>query len=103
VASALACAQLALCSVTIGVAQAGTGWVLLAGAVGLVFGAGLIWRLESSPLFKVVRPPLPAPQSLEPRGVETIIRAFVSLGGHRRAASVQEGTVRAPAAEASTH
>jgi UDP-GlcNAc:undecaprenyl-phosphate/decaprenyl-phosphate GlcNAc-1-phosphate transferase len=52
VALALALTQLCVCAVTIAVAQAGTGWVLLAGGVCLVFGAVLIRQLEISPLLR---------------------------------------------------
>ena len=57
VALTLAAAQMVLCGITIGVAKAGPGWGLLTGAVCGLLGAGLIWQFESSPLFKVVRPP----------------------------------------------
>jgi UDP-GlcNAc:undecaprenyl-phosphate GlcNAc-1-phosphate transferase len=46
VAVTLALTQFIVCGVTIGVAQAGTGWVLLAGAMGVAFGGVLIWQLE---------------------------------------------------------
>jgi hypothetical protein len=46
VACTLAFSQLVLCGATIGVARAGVGWVLLAGGVGVLFGATLIWQLE---------------------------------------------------------
>jgi UDP-GlcNAc:undecaprenyl-phosphate GlcNAc-1-phosphate transferase len=63
VALTLAGTQLLLCLATIGVAKAGTGWVLLAGVASVLFGAVLIWQLESSPSFRVERPPLePAPE-----------------------------------------
>jgi UDP-GlcNAc:undecaprenyl-phosphate GlcNAc-1-phosphate transferase len=58
VALALAVTQLFVCGVTITVAQAGPGWVLLAGGFGLVAAAVLIWQFESSPVFK---PDLPSP------------------------------------------
>jgi hypothetical protein len=48
VALTLSIAQLILCSVTIGVAQAGVGWVLLAGGVTLVLGLGLLWQFEKA-------------------------------------------------------
>jgi UDP-GlcNAc:undecaprenyl-phosphate GlcNAc-1-phosphate transferase len=51
VALALAAAQLVLCSITIGVAQAGAGWVLLAGGLGLLAGAAMIWQFERSAWF----------------------------------------------------
>jgi UDP-GlcNAc:undecaprenyl-phosphate GlcNAc-1-phosphate transferase len=46
VAVVLAAAQLFVCCVTIAVAQAGVGWVLLAGGTGIALGAGLIWQFE---------------------------------------------------------
>lgn len=46
VAMTLALAQLLLCGATIGVAQAGVGWVLLAGGLGVTFGATLIWQFD---------------------------------------------------------
>lgn len=47
VALALATTQVVLCGVTIGVSQAGVGWVLLAGCAGVVLGGLLIWQFES--------------------------------------------------------
>jgi UDP-GlcNAc:undecaprenyl-phosphate GlcNAc-1-phosphate transferase len=55
VALALAATQLIVCGITIGVAQAGQGWVFLAGGVGLVFGLVFIWEFERSPLWRVER------------------------------------------------
>jgi UDP-GlcNAc:undecaprenyl-phosphate GlcNAc-1-phosphate transferase len=55
VALALATTQIVLCGVTIVLAQAGGGWVLLAGAVALLFGGGLLWQFETSPRFRVER------------------------------------------------
>jgi UDP-GlcNAc:undecaprenyl-phosphate GlcNAc-1-phosphate transferase len=52
VAVTLATTQLVLCGITILVARAGTGWILLAGAVTLAFGAALIWQFETSSLFR---------------------------------------------------
>jgi UDP-GlcNAc:undecaprenyl-phosphate GlcNAc-1-phosphate transferase len=49
VAMVLAAAQLLVCGVTIAVAQAGIGWVLLAGGAGIAFGAALIWQFERPP------------------------------------------------------
>jgi len=63
VAGTLAVTQLFLCGVTIAVAQAGVGWVLLAGAAGIVLGGVLIWQFESSRRFK---PWAPASRSAEP-------------------------------------
>ena len=57
VAVVLATTQLLLCAVTITLAQAGRGWVLLAGGVALVFGGALLWQFETSPRFRVERNP----------------------------------------------
>jgi UDP-GlcNAc:undecaprenyl-phosphate/decaprenyl-phosphate GlcNAc-1-phosphate transferase len=46
VALTLGITQLVVCGVTIGVARAGIGWVLLAGGVAVMFGIVLIWQLE---------------------------------------------------------
>ncbi len=46
VALTLAGTQLVLCAVTVGVARAGLGWVLLAGALSVTVGATLIWQFE---------------------------------------------------------
>ena len=51
VALALAATQFAVCGLTIGVAQAGIGWVLLAGGLMLLLGVTLIWQFERSALF----------------------------------------------------
>lgn len=55
VALTLACAQLILCGLTIGVAQAGVGWVLLAGGLGVLFAAVFIWQL-AKPVMESVSP-----------------------------------------------
>ncbi len=52
VALALALAQLTLCGITIAVAQAGVGWVLLAGGASLVAGVTMIWQFERSAWFE---------------------------------------------------
>lgn len=52
VALTLASVQLLVCGITIAVAQAGEGWVLVAGGFAVVVGAILIWQFESSPLFR---------------------------------------------------
>ena len=52
VALTLAVTQLVLCGVTILVAQAGQGWILLAGAIACVFALALIWRFETSVRFR---------------------------------------------------
>ena len=76
VALTLGIAQLVACSATIAVARAGVGWVLLAGSVGAVLGAVLIWQFESSPRFRgpaaaaeqpVAVRRVRAPEALEPR------------------------------------
>jgi UDP-GlcNAc:undecaprenyl-phosphate GlcNAc-1-phosphate transferase len=56
VAVTLAGSQLILCGVTIGAAQAGLGWVLLAGVLGVAFAGTLIWQLD-----KPVAEPAQAP------------------------------------------
>ena len=48
VAAVLATTQLIVCAITIAVAQAGVGWVLLAGGTCLAFGVVLIWQFERS-------------------------------------------------------
>ena len=96
VAIALACTQLALCGVTIGVAQAGTGWVLLAGGLGFILAAVLLWQFESSPAFQVVRPPrAPEGPILEPVSPEQVLRAPVSLGRRRRSVVPDEARLAA--------
>lgn len=60
VAFTLAVTQFVLCGLTIVVAQAGRGWVLLAGAVALVFGLVFLWQFETSPLFRMEREPIEA-------------------------------------------
>lgn len=52
VALTLAVAQLFVCGLTITVAQAGAGWVLLAGGFGILAAAALIWHFESSAIFR---------------------------------------------------
>jgi UDP-GlcNAc:undecaprenyl-phosphate/decaprenyl-phosphate GlcNAc-1-phosphate transferase len=55
VALTLATTQIVLCGATIGVAQAGVGWVLAAGGLGILAGAVMIWQFETSPWFKVTQ------------------------------------------------
>ncbi len=70
VAMALAGTQLLLCGLTIGVAQAGVGWVLLAGATSLVFGVVLIWALEGPAwLTRAELPTVAPPAGLTSSGV----------------------------------
>jgi UDP-GlcNAc:undecaprenyl-phosphate GlcNAc-1-phosphate transferase len=56
VALTLAAVQLVLCGVTIGVVEAGRGWILLAG--GVCVGAGLVmmWQFETLEIFKPQSP-----------------------------------------------
>jgi UDP-GlcNAc:undecaprenyl-phosphate GlcNAc-1-phosphate transferase len=56
VALTLAVTQLFVCGVTISVAQAGAGWILVAGAFGIAAAAALIWQFESSPVFQPDQP-----------------------------------------------
>ena len=58
VAMTLAGTQLALCAATIGVAQAGGGWVLISGAVAIAFGLIILWQFETSRAFRVERQPI---------------------------------------------
>jgi UDP-GlcNAc:undecaprenyl-phosphate GlcNAc-1-phosphate transferase len=48
VALTLAGGQLTVCALTIAVARAGAGWVLLAGGLGVAFGVVLIWQFEGA-------------------------------------------------------
>jgi UDP-GlcNAc:undecaprenyl-phosphate GlcNAc-1-phosphate transferase len=72
VAVALAAGQFALCGVTIAVARAGFGWILLAGSLGVAFGGVLIWQLERPWLFARVRPEVSSPRlpPVEPQDAE---------------------------------
>jgi len=58
VALALAVTQMVVCALTIAVARAGAGWVLLTGAVGFGLGGVLLWQFETSPWFRPERSPL---------------------------------------------
>ncbi len=58
VALTLALAQLFVCGVTIGVSQAGVGWVLLAGGLSVIVAIVMLWQLESAAWFQQ-----PAPKS----------------------------------------
>jgi UDP-GlcNAc:undecaprenyl-phosphate/decaprenyl-phosphate GlcNAc-1-phosphate transferase len=61
VALALATAQLVICAVTIGVAEAGIGWVLLAGGAGVLLGGALVREFETSRWSGEAIPDLPPP------------------------------------------
>jgi UDP-GlcNAc:undecaprenyl-phosphate GlcNAc-1-phosphate transferase len=52
VALTLASAQLLVCGVTIGVAQAGVGWVFLAGGLSVIAAMVILWQLESTAWFQ---------------------------------------------------
>ncbi|MGI8428068.1 MAG: glycosyltransferase family 4 protein [Solirubrobacteraceae bacterium] len=71
VALTLALTQLALCAITIAVAQAGFGWVLLAGGAGLALGGLLIWEFESTASFDAAPKPSGA-QSMASTPVPTL-------------------------------
>jgi UDP-GlcNAc:undecaprenyl-phosphate/decaprenyl-phosphate GlcNAc-1-phosphate transferase len=77
VALALAGAQLILCALTIGVAQAGIGWVVLAGAAGVVLGGVLIWELERSRWFGDAPPDRPG-AAAPPLGAAQEVAVMVS-------------------------
>lgn len=91
VALTLALSQLILCGVTIGVAQAGVGWVLLAGGAGIALGLGLLWQFEkpvtqAEPSEHVAMPavqgsavpsPLPVVETVAPVR-EQAVRAFIA-------------------------
>ncbi|MDA8069367.1 MAG: MraY family glycosyltransferase [Actinomycetota bacterium] len=55
VALTLAATQLILCAITVALARAGEGWVILAAGVCLVFGFVLLWQFEMSPWFEMER------------------------------------------------
>lgn len=78
VALSLALAQLVICGITIAVAQAGAGWVLLAGGFALVAAGAMIWQFERSVWFRraASEPEVPeAPDvSRMPEGREPVIR-----------------------------
>jgi UDP-GlcNAc:undecaprenyl-phosphate GlcNAc-1-phosphate transferase len=57
VAITLATAQITICGITILLARAGEGWVILAASLCLVFGAVLLWEFETAPRFKVESEP----------------------------------------------
>jgi UDP-GlcNAc:undecaprenyl-phosphate GlcNAc-1-phosphate transferase len=82
VALTLAVTQLVVCGATVAVARAGLSWVLLAGAIAVVFGALLIWQLESSPRFRQAPSTvdLPVLVALEPVAatLEPVTRALGS-------------------------
>jgi hypothetical protein len=67
VALTLAGVQLAVCAVTIAVAQAGLGWVLLTGGMMLAAGLVLIWQFERSSLFGRAGAPEPEPEVAAPQ------------------------------------
>jgi UDP-GlcNAc:undecaprenyl-phosphate GlcNAc-1-phosphate transferase len=66
VALMLAASQLVLCGVTIAVAQAGVGWVLLAGGAGIALGVALIWQFEKPVLDRTEPSSVPAAETLAP-------------------------------------
>jgi UDP-GlcNAc:undecaprenyl-phosphate GlcNAc-1-phosphate transferase len=68
VALALAAVQFVVCGITIGVAQAGEGWVLLAGGFAVVAGIVMIRQFEKSTwLQRAVTPPV---AEMDARSVE---------------------------------
>ena len=78
VAVTLAVTQLVLCGVTITVAQAGRGWVLLAGGVAMLFAGTMIWQFETSP---TLRPKAFEPKAIENLAAESIVQSDVPIAG----------------------
>jgi UDP-GlcNAc:undecaprenyl-phosphate GlcNAc-1-phosphate transferase len=98
VALALALTQFVVCALTIAVARAGVGWVLLAGGVGIVLGAALIWEFESPGWLAPERSPIVgAEEQLKgqqrPQRVSVVARAGAMLGEH----PIDLGAVQQPA------
>lgn len=60
VAATLALTQLLVCALAIAVAQAGLGWVLLAGGLCIAFGGALVWDFEHRAIFIGLRAKRPA-------------------------------------------
>jgi UDP-GlcNAc:undecaprenyl-phosphate GlcNAc-1-phosphate transferase len=60
VALTLGLTQFFLCAVTITVAQAGGGWILLAGGLCVGFAVALGWHFETSLVFRVDAPQAPS-------------------------------------------
>lgn len=97
VALALGTAQLFLCGVTIGLAKAGVGWVLLAGGLGVMFAAALIWQLEK-PVAEKLAPveledPFPAlaaqlESAVSVAGAEIIGEAAIAAGAQIRSETI---------------
>lgn len=63
VAVTLAGTQLLLCAITIGIARAGGGWILVVGAFAVGLAVVLIWQLETSALFSME--PLPTGSKID--------------------------------------
>lgn len=78
VALTLAGAQLLVCAVTIGVSQAGVGWVLLAGGTCAAIGVVMIWQFERASWFE--HPHRPAEPALPEPVVEPVIEAEPVVG-----------------------
>jgi hypothetical protein len=76
VALTLAVTQLLVCGATITVAQAGAGWVLLAGVFGIFAAAVFIWQFESSPLFRPEPVAETAPMPAGDTGDEAALRTL---------------------------
>ncbi len=81
VALTLAVTQLFVCGVTITVAQAGAGWVLLAGAFGIAAAAVLIWQFENSPAFLSDTPTAPSGEFAGPTNASDVALAPSRTGG----------------------
>jgi UDP-GlcNAc:undecaprenyl-phosphate GlcNAc-1-phosphate transferase len=94
VALTLAVSQLVVCSVTVAVARAGVAWVLVAGALGIVFAAALIWQLELRPWVPAPKPalePAPEPASVGAGAILSVHSGLIrrSRGSHSRSAAPQ--------------
>jgi UDP-GlcNAc:undecaprenyl-phosphate GlcNAc-1-phosphate transferase len=90
VALTLAAAQLLLCALTISVVQAGAGWVLLAGGLGLVGGVVMIRQFEGASWFQrgpvagqgSITPPAPGVGDAVPPLLEPVTSALEHIAAN---------------------
>jgi UDP-GlcNAc:undecaprenyl-phosphate GlcNAc-1-phosphate transferase len=81
VALTLASTQLAVCAVTIGLAQAGAGWVLLAGGMCAIVGMVMIWQFEQASWFVHPTPAAEPAGQVETEAADEVLEpAGVGLG-----------------------